>query len=201
MGKGRSILFGLVIAIVGVWALIGFWANLFVEALWFDQLSFSDVFWTILSAKFTIALVFGFTALAILGVNVYMARYLASRLTDQHLFNEELSELEQLFSASRLVDLVTVGGVLVISGILGVIGLADWDGILRYFNQVPFGSNDPIFGYDIGFFCLLSAVLGFRTVLAAPHCGRLSYCGALVLSVPRRRDYRRAGDADPLLCP
>ena len=152
MGKGRSILFGLVIAIVGVWALIGFWANLFVEALWFDQLSFSDVFWTILSAKFTIALVFGFTALAILGVNVYMARYLASRLTELHLFNEELSELEQLFSASRLVDLVTVGGVLVISGILGVIGLADWDGILRYFNQVPFGSNDPIFGYDIGFF-------------------------------------------------
>ena len=97
MGKGRSILFGLVIAIVGVWALIGFWANLFVEALWFDQLSFSDVFWTILSAKVTIALVFGFTALAILGVNVYMARYLASRLTELHLFTKSFQSWSNCF--------------------------------------------------------------------------------------------------------
>lgn len=152
MGRGRSILFGLAIGAVILWALIGFWANLFVEALWFDQLNFSEVFWTTISAKFTIGLVFGLTALVIIGVNVYLARYFASRLTELHLFNEELSELEQLFSASRVVDIVTVGGVLLISGILGIIGLADWDGVLRYFNQTSFGSTDPIFGFDISFF-------------------------------------------------
>jgi len=152
LGRGRNILFGFVIAAVILWASIGFWANLFVEALWFDQLHFSDVFWTTITAKFTIGLVFGFTALVILGLNVYLARYFASRLTELHLFNEELSELEQLFSASRVVDIVTIGGVLLISGILGIIGLADWEGVLRYFNQVPFGSNDPIFDLDIGYY-------------------------------------------------
>ena len=35
---------------------------------------------------------------------------------------------------------------------MGLIGLANWDGMLRFFNQEAFGATDPIFNLDIGFF-------------------------------------------------
>jgi uncharacterized membrane protein (UPF0182 family) len=140
---------------------MGFWANLFVEALWFDQLGYSEVFWITIWAKVTIGLVFGAAAFIVIGLNVYLARYFASRLTELHLFNEELSELEQLFSGSRIVDIVTVGGVAVLSAILGLIGLADWDRVLRFMNQEPFGETDPVFGYDISFFVFSLPFWGF----------------------------------------
>lgn len=152
MGKGRTILFVVIAVGFLFWLLIGFWSNIYVEALWFGQLNFSSVFWTTISAKFFIGLIFGATALIIIGINMYLSRHYSSRLTELHLFNEELSELERLFSGSKLIDIITAGAVLVLSAILGLIGLADWDRVLRYLNQEPFHTTDPIFGYDIGFF-------------------------------------------------
>lgn len=152
MGRGRSIFFIIIGIAFLVWMLSGFWANIYVEMLWFEQLNFSGVFWTIIGAKFAIGLTFTLLAFVIIGVNMYLARHYASRLTELHLFNEELSELEPLFTGSRVVDVVIVGAVVILSGILGLIGLADWNRVLRYFNQEPFNATDPIFGYDIGFF-------------------------------------------------
>jgi len=157
----RSLLFLVFFVALAMWIASGFWANIFVEALWFDQLGFNDVFWTTISAKFFTGLVFGLTAMIGLGVNVYLARYFASRLTEVHLANEEMSELEQLFSSSKVIGIVTIIGVLVLSAIMGLIGLANWDGILRYFSQEPFGATDPIFNLDIGFFVFSLPILHF----------------------------------------
>lgn len=152
MGRFRSLLFIAAAVVIGLWILSGFWANIFVEALWFGQLGFDDVFWTTIGAKFFTGLVFGLVAVVGLGANVYLARYFSTRLTELHLFNEEMSELEQLFSNSRLIEVVTIIGILVIAAIMGLIGLANWDGMLRFFNQEAFGATDPIFNLDIGFF-------------------------------------------------
>ncbi len=161
MGRFRSLLFIVAIAVLAAWILSGFGATIFVEALWFDQLGFNDVFWTTIWAKFATGLVFGLMALVGLGVNVYLARYFSTRLTELHLFNEEMSELEQLFSSSKLIEIVTIIGVLVISAIMGLIGLANWDGMLRYFNQEAFGAADPIFNLDIGFYVFSLPILHF----------------------------------------
>ena len=161
MGKYRSLLFIVAIAALVAWILSGFWATIFVEALWFDQLGFNDVFWTTIWAKFATGLVFGLMALVGLGLNVYLARFYSTRLTELHLFNEEMSELEQLFSSSKLIEIVTIIGVLVISAIMGLIGLANWDGMLRYFNQEAFGATDPIFSLDIGFYVFSLPILHF----------------------------------------
>lgn len=161
MSKARSLLFIVFIVSLVLWILSGFWATIFVESLWFDQLGFNDVFWTTISAKFFTGLTFGIVALIGLGVNVYLARYFSSRLTEVHLVNEEMSELEQLFSSSKIIEIVTIIGVLIISAIMGLIGLANWDGILRYFNQESFGATDPIFNLDVGFFVFSLPILHF----------------------------------------
>ena len=161
MSKARSLLFIVFIVSLVLWILSGFWATIFVESLWFDQLGFNDVFWTTIGAKFFTGLTFGIVALIGLGVNVYLARYFSSRLTEVHLVNEEMSELEQLFSSSKIIEIVTIIGVLIISAIMGLIGLANWDGILRYFNQESFGATDPIFNLDVGFFVFSLPILHF----------------------------------------
>ena len=161
MSKARSLLFIVFIVRLVLWILRGFWATIFVESLWFDQLGFNDVFWTTIGAKFFTGLTFGIVALIGLGVNVYLARYFSSRLTEVHLVNEEMSELEQLFSSSKIIEIVTIIGVLIISAIMGLIGLANWDGILRYFNQESFGATDPIFNLDVGFFVFSLPILHF----------------------------------------
>jgi len=161
LSKARSLLFIVFIVSLVLWILSGFWATIFVESLWFDQLGFNDVFWTTIGAKFFTGLTFGIVALIGLGVNVYLARYFSSRLTEVHLVNEEMSELEQLFSSSKIIEIVTIIGVLIISAIMGLIGLANWDGILRYFNQESFGATDPIFNLDVGFFVFSLPILHF----------------------------------------
>jgi len=152
VGRRRAIIFGIISGGFFLWLVIGFWANIYVEALWFDQLNFGDVFWTTISARFTIGLLFGIVAAIVVGLNMYLARHYASRLTELHLFGEELSELDRLFSGSKIVDIVTACAVVALSGILGLISMADWDRMLRFLNQEPFNAVDPIFGFDIGFF-------------------------------------------------
>lgn len=152
MTRSRAIIFGIIGVVFFLWLSVGFWANIYVEALWFDQLSYGDVFWTTFGARFAIGFIFGLVAVVIVGLNLFLARHYSSRLTELHLFNEEVNELEKLFSGSRMVDIVTAGAAVALSGILGLIGMADWDRILRYLNQEPFNAVDPIFGLDIGFF-------------------------------------------------
>jgi len=161
MSRSRGLVFALVGGGFLIWTAMGFWANVFVELLWFDQLGYAEVFWTTIKAKIGIGLVFGAMAFLLIGLNLYLARYYASRLTELHLFNEEMSEFEQLFSGSRMLDLITLAVVAILSVILGLIGLADWERVLRYWNQEPFGAVDPVFGYDIGFFVFSVPFWGF----------------------------------------
>ena len=75
MGRRRAIIFGIISGGFFLWLVIGFWANIYVEALWFDQLNFGDVFWTTISARFTIGLLFGIVAAIVVGLNMYLARH------------------------------------------------------------------------------------------------------------------------------
>ncbi|MBI4553882.1 MAG: UPF0182 family protein [Candidatus Latescibacteria bacterium] len=152
MGGGRPTLLIIIGGVVLLYIGLGFWANVYVEALWFGQLGFRAVFLTTILAKLGVGAAFGVTALIIVGSNLALARHFSSQLTELHLFDEGLTELERLLSGSRLIDLLAFGAALVVSGILGLIGLSEWDQVLRYLNREPFNAVDPIFGRDIGFF-------------------------------------------------
>src|SRR5207237_8412829 len=43
----------------------------------------------------------------------------------------------------------------------GLAGGDEWDMLLRWVNQVPFGATDPVFGRDIGFYFFTLPVLEF----------------------------------------
>src|SRR5213079_2222414 len=43
----------------------------------------------------------------------------------------------------------------------GIAGGDEWDPLLRWLNQVPFGQTDPVFGRDIGFYFFTLPILEF----------------------------------------
>ena len=75
-GRGRRWLIiagvALVVIVVGFTALSGF----FVDLLWFREVRFSEVFWTILRTKIALGLIFGAAFFAILYANLLIVRLL-----------------------------------------------------------------------------------------------------------------------------
>ncbi len=121
--------------------------ELLTESWWYDAVGFADVFWTRLTWQVVIALaIFAIYALFLWGN--YLVAMRGSRDRDFHyLDNTEYS---------HYTDLITKGLAL---GLIGVISwgaatasISEWEKILKYLHRSSFGSQDPIFKHDIGFY-------------------------------------------------
>jgi uncharacterized membrane protein (UPF0182 family) len=124
--------------------LLGLTGDFLVDWLWFSELGYLDVFWTVVIARAVVfGLVFVPTAV-VLWLNGWLAfRYARSPATTDPLD----------FGRHRL------SWPFVISGAAGLLALLvawaelhNWSVFLRYLYQVPAGTSDPIYGNDIGFY-------------------------------------------------
>ncbi len=164
MKKEESIRRGIgliVLVVVAVIFFITLFAGFIIDLLWFDSLTYTHVFWKILSAKFFYFALFATLGFIFLGVNLTIAHRVAKRegtpLSEGAIMNLELGEytepLRQLTSGAgeKLQALIlVVAGIFALLTGLGMIPY--WDTFLRYFNSVPFGQTDPIFENDIGLY-------------------------------------------------
>jgi uncharacterized membrane protein (UPF0182 family) len=139
---------------LGLLAVLLFWSgiSIYPDWLWFAQLGFSPVFWTMFLSKFGFGfLVWLFLALVIC-VNLYAARRLnppsrpgaGLKAVYGYAFQRGISE--------RGLNFILIAFVVILSFILASSGSFQWDMLLRYLYQQPFGSTDPIFNRDIGFY-------------------------------------------------
>ncbi|RKF38261.1 UPF0182 family protein [Paraburkholderia fungorum] len=144
-----------------------------VDWLWFSSIGYGDVFWTLISAKvFLFAAVFAASA-SVIAVSGFLAhRYArrpgswqveAARLSGPPEFISELAD--QL--APRIRWRASVAGSAIALGlIVAASDISNWDLVLRFLYQVPYGEHDPIFGRDIGFYLFsLPAYLAFKNWL------------------------------------
>lgn len=107
--------------------------GLFTEYLWFDEVGYLDVFLTILKTK----VLLGTIAFALFFAFVYLNIRLALKNTS---------------SLKEGVPVIYSGVILFISLLFGLSASLNWDIVLRYMNQVPFGVTDPVFMKDISFY-------------------------------------------------
>ncbi len=105
--------------------------DLFTDYLWFDEVGYLGVFFTVLKTK----IMLGAVAFALLFAFMYINIRVALKNT---------SGLKFL--------LIYSGAILIISLLFGIFASLKWDIVLRYLNQVPFNLQDPIFGHDISFY-------------------------------------------------
>ncbi len=126
--------------------------TLWTDFLWFDSIGFRNV-WL---RNWSMSLLLGFIGIA----TAFLILWLSLRLVDR--FSPrwapfDLTEEEELIERFRdwieprvrQIRLIVTGGLAVILGLT----VATWrDEVFLFFNHQEFGTTDPIFGVDLGFY-------------------------------------------------
>jgi len=134
-----------VVVVLSLRGIAGFWTDF----LWFDQLGFGSVFTGILAAKITLAVVFSVAVLLFMFFNLVVADRLAPRLTDGPQDELVVRYREAVGGHAGQVRLVVAA---LFGLVLGVGQSGQWNAWLMFHNAQSFGTRDPQFGRDIGYY-------------------------------------------------
>ncbi|MBE0522195.1 MAG: UPF0182 family protein [Candidatus Methanoperedenaceae archaeon] len=158
------------ILIIGAKSISGF----VLDYRWFEYMGYAQVFTVTFTARAVLFLAgFGFYLIILLAawhvckktitetsgmVNSYWDHFGGTR--------PAYIDIKPQTSSKKILDLINVPVIAVLSIISFFGGLSlsvNWNTILLYFNSTPFGSVDPVFGRDIGFY--IFSLPFFHTVL------------------------------------
>ena len=158
----RRLVILLAVVVVG-FLVLGRVGDALVDWLWFSSVGYVGVFWTIFAARLVL-----FFAVLVVATSVYwLSGWLALRFAQAPAIWPGRAPagrprpLSAQPSAAALVghalspvpERLQVAGIALLFGLLtAAIELPNWDLVLRFLNQVPFGQNDPVFGKDLGFY-------------------------------------------------
>jgi uncharacterized membrane protein (UPF0182 family) len=158
--------FLLVLALITL-GLVGQIVPLYTDWLWFQEVGYASIFLKILSMRGALFTMVAVGVLLFLYVNLTFAARTARP--------DVLWELEdQLGLPGRVVIEPLIRRFLPIVLLLiafasGMRATARWQTVLAYFNAVPFGTSDPLFGRDLAFFVFdlpfFRMILGWGTTL------------------------------------
>jgi uncharacterized protein len=167
--------------IVGLFVAFTALSGFFIDLLWFREVGFSDVFWTILRTKIALGLVFGVAFFALLYVNLLIVRMFTPRYRAVTLEQEIIERYRVQFEpyAWWLLPLIAI----VIGAFVGFGVTTQWRTFLLWRNSsgVSFNSPDPLFERDAGFYIfrlpwleflqgwLFSSLIGVTFLSAIAH--------------------------------
>jgi len=125
-------------------------AVLWTDSLWFDSVGASDVFSGLLTVKVGLVAVFGLAFFVVLWGNLLLARRFASRdLT----FEPEDEAMRQIQAMIRPYSFrITAALSLVLGLIAGLAAMPEWNSYLLFSHAQNFGTLDPLFKKDLGFY-------------------------------------------------
>jgi len=137
-----------------VFLLILLWtgAAFYPDWLWFINLGYAPVFWKMVLSKFGLGSVVWLVFIFIMILNLFIANRLKPLNTQETSFKSEAGAPFQLSLSGKTINNLFVLFFLVASFLIATKGAYRWDMVLLYLNQQPFGSTDPIFNKDIGFY-------------------------------------------------
>ncbi|GAA1818566.1 UPF0182 family protein [Agromyces neolithicus] len=156
-----AITIGVVAALV-----IAFFAftGLYADVLWYSQLGYLPVLTTEWVSRIVLFLI-GFFAMA---VPIWASIQIAYRTRPVYAkLNSQLDRYQEVFEPLRRLAMY---GIPVVLGIFaGVSASSRWEGALAWLNRTPFGSTDPQFGFDIGFYVFelpfYRSIVGFASAV------------------------------------
>lgn len=165
---------GLTVAVIVILVCLialAFTSDFLVDWAWFSAVGHLDVFRTILDAKAVLfSGVFAGTAI-LLWVNGSLAFRFARRWRPVYpaAFEREAGGAQTLPALLGVVrwrlpwHLLIAGAAGVLAILVAAGELSNWDVVLRFIYQVPYGKSDPLYGKDIGFYLFsLPAYIAFK---------------------------------------
>ena len=141
----------IIIGCIGLFVLALLWAgiSIYPDWLWFEHLQFAPIFWTMLLSRFGFGLIVWLFLLIIISVNLFIAKRLSPPAKPGE---AEPGYFAQIGISQNTFNLLLMAAILIASFVIASKGSNQWDMVLRYLYQEPFGTTDPIFNRDIGFY-------------------------------------------------
>ncbi|MEU3846736.1 UPF0182 family protein [Micrococcus terreus] len=146
-----------IIIVAALVALFVLFSGVYTEILWFNQIGYSEVFWT---EHITRAVLFVIGAL-VMGGATWAAMWLAWRSRPKNLGDrtrDTLAQYQQQLEPIR--RLVFIGVPALLAFFAGSAAMSAWQDVLLFLNQVPYGKVDPEFGMDFSFYMATLPMLG-----------------------------------------
>ncbi len=122
-------------------------ARFYTDVLWFDEVGYSSVFWTIFRARWLVALAGGlvFFVVALANLTAVMWKRRSLNVVGGLIMPVPIQ------SPERLWRWILVAAIIV--GVLGGLsGYSQWHIVLAHLNSTSFGIDDPFFERDVGFY-------------------------------------------------
>lgn len=151
----RIIIAGIIAVIVILFAFSKSLVFLFADWLWFKEVGYASVFTKILGVQVTLGIIAGAAFFIFLYINLLIAKKLAPTFTywrgapDDPFYN--IIKFLKSPTLKKFFNLIMLAVAAVFAFLVGLSASTNWDVVLRYLNQVPFGIKDPVFGLDIAF--------------------------------------------------
>ena len=173
----------MVAVVVGALIVAGRLTGVVVDWLWFASIGYVDVFWTTLSAKALLFAAVFVVSASVIAASGFLAHRYARRPGSWQVETARLSGTPEFISeladqlAPRIPWRTSIAGCAIVLALIIAGGaISNWDLVLRFLHQVPYGDRDPVFGQDISFYLFsLPAYLAFKNWLL-----QLVFCSALV---------------------
>jgi uncharacterized membrane protein (UPF0182 family) len=143
MNIKRSLILLAILVVIFVGAVIAVYPNW----LWFQNLGFASVFWTMIVGKFGLVSAVWFFMIVIVAVNLYIAQRLNPAGGQR-----PTAEIGGFPISGTTLDNLILAAILIVSFFIASRASEQWNMLLSFFNQQPFGISDPIFNKDIGWY-------------------------------------------------
>jgi uncharacterized membrane protein (UPF0182 family) len=140
--------------------LLGITSDFLVDWLWFSAIGYLGVFWTTIIAEAEVFLAVFLVTTTILWVNGSLASRFARSPWTQHPAEFEwqrtgvltLSDVLEVLRRRLPWPFVISGGAGLLAALVAWGEAHNWGVFLRFLYQIPYGSNEPLFDKDIGFY-------------------------------------------------
>jgi uncharacterized membrane protein (UPF0182 family) len=143
-------LIGTIIVLVLAFFLVSVFTGVWTDRLWFKSVGYSSVFTKVLGTKVLLFLVFGLLMGAVVAANVVLAYRF------RPLFRPPSQEQANLDRYREVVDPLRRWLVIAVAVVLGLFaggsGSGQWRQFLMWRHRAPFGTEDPYFHKDVGFY-------------------------------------------------
>ncbi|MEA3298257.1 MAG: UPF0182 family protein, partial [Chloroflexota bacterium] len=188
----------MIIAILfSLFIFFGVLKDFYSEWLWFSSLGYGGVYTTILKTKILIF---------ILAVLIFSLLFVGNLLLTKYLKPAGEKYLGPVIILQRLQQIPRWSiytGIGFLSLIFGLVAQGNWETILRFFHQQPFGITDPVFHQGVGFYVFSLPFLNFLqswfigalivTLLAVVGIYFLSYKLQRLHNIPQSAIFHVAG--------
>ena len=143
-------LIGTAVVLVIAFFLVSVFTGIWTDRLWFSALDYSSVFSKMLGTRVMLFIVFGLLMGVFIGANMFLAYRFRPMFRPASLEQASLDRYREVVDPLRRWLLIGTSGLLAIFA--GTSGAGHWRDFLLWRNSQPFGTTDPYFNRDIGFY-------------------------------------------------